>query len=127
MLDDRTAEQRDRDPVKHRMWNNKNNRAAWSWYLGRSPSVTALLPYAVPARREALSGLPASWIGVGDIDLFYEEDDRYATRLREAGVSCQLDVAPMAPHAFESLVPDAPMVREFWNKNYDFLRQQLKL
>jgi len=33
----------------------------------------------------------------------------------------------MAPHAFESLVADAPMVREFWNNNYNFLRQQLKL
>lgn len=127
MLDDRTAEQRDRDPIKHRMWNNKNNRAAWSWYLGYDQSETALLPYAVPSRREALSGLPNTWIGVGDIDLFYEENTNYAIRLRQAGVMCQLDVASMAPHAFESLVPDASISREFWNKNYDFLRQKLKL
>jgi len=124
MLDDRTAGQSDLDPINHRMWNNKNNRAAWSWYLGSAPSATT---YAVPARREILSGLPATWIGVGDIDLFYAEDRHYAARLNEAGVSCQLEIAPMAPHAFESLVADAPMVREFWNNNYNFLRQQLKL
>jgi len=64
---------------------------------------------------------------VGDIDLFYAEDRHYATRLSEAGTHCQLEIAPMAPHAFESLVADAPMVREFWNNNYNFLRQQLKL
>ena len=127
MLDDRTAERRDRDLIKHRMWNNTNNRAAWSWYLGSSQSETALRPYAVPAKREVLSGLPATWFGVGGIDLFYEEDAHYATRLREAGVSCQLDTVPMAPHGFESLVPDAPIVRKFWANNYDFLRQTLNL
>jgi hypothetical protein len=33
-------------------------------------------------------GLPPAWIGVGDVDLFLEEDRRYAERLTESGVSC---------------------------------------
>lgn len=127
MLDDRTANRTELDAIKHRMWTNKNNRAAWRHYLGQPPGAPNPPPYAVPGRRENLAGLPDAWIGVGDIDLFQEENCEYARRLQEAGVACRLDIFPGAPHGFEILAPEAPVTRECWEKNFGFLREVLEL
>jgi acetyl esterase/lipase len=74
MLDDRTAGRRELDGVNHFVWNNRLNRFGWRSYLGVEPGSECVPAYAVPSRREDLRGLPQAWIGVGDIDLFYEED-----------------------------------------------------
>ncbi len=73
MLDDRTAANYELDSINHRIWNNKSNRVGWSAYLGHPPGMPEVPEYAVPLRRENLSGLPRAWISVGDIELFYEE------------------------------------------------------
>ncbi len=125
MLDDRTAARTELDAVKHRMWSNRNNRGGWSYYLGQPPGAPELPPYAAASRRRDLSGLPTAWIGVGDIDLFCEENRRYAARLQEAGVECELEIAPGAPHGFESVAPDAPVTRALLESNYRFLRKVL--
>lgn len=127
MLDDRTAAQQDLDLINHRIWTNKSNRAGWSAYLGQPPGADEVAAYAVPARREDLSSLPPAWIGVGDIDLFFDEGRLYSRRLREAGVDCQLYVVPMAPHAFETFVPKASITRDLYRDNYRFLRESLGL
>ncbi len=125
MIDDRTAARRELDLINHRIWNNKNNRGGWSWYLGQPPGEPNVSEYAAPARREDLSGLPSTWIAVGDVDLFYEEDRQYSVRLTEAGVSCQLYVVPMAPHGFESFVLDASITHDLYKDYYRFLRESL--
>ncbi|MFC4562209.1 alpha/beta hydrolase [Nocardiopsis mangrovi] len=101
MLDDRTAARTELDEVGHWVWNNGLNRFGWRSYLGAEPGA-APAPYSVAARRDDLRGLPPAWIGVGDIDLFSEEDADYARRLRAAGVACELDIVPGAPHGFTS-------------------------
>jgi len=65
----------------------------------------------VPARRMDLSGLPPAWIGVGDIDLFHDEDRDYAQRMRDAGVATTFHVVPGAPHGFESWAPKTAISR----------------
>ena len=127
MLDDRTAARSELDAVKNRMWNNKNNRAGWTCYLGQAPGLADVPAYAAPARREDLSGLPPTWLGVGDVDLFYQEDIKYAERLKEAGVSCELKIVPGAPHAFETLVPTAPLSIDFMASHYAFIQQVLHI
>lgn len=127
MLDDRTAARRELDSVNHPIWNNRNNRGGWRWYLGQEPGAPALPDYAVPARREDLSGLPPAWIGVGDVDLFYEESRDYAARLKAAGVDCRFDPVPMAPHAFETFVPGASISRDYLGNNHRFLGEALGL
>lgn len=127
MLDDRTGARRDLDSAQHWIWNNRANRAAWSWYLGRPAGAEEVPRYAAAARYEDLAGLPAAWIGVGGVDLFLDEDRRYAERLRAAGVECELYIAPMAPHGFEVLVPEAPISREYFSAYYRFLRATLRL
>lgn len=127
MLDDRTAARHELDSINHRIWSNKSNRAGWSLYLGHSPGKPEVPQYAVPARREDLAGLPPAWIGIGDIDLFYDEISQYSVRLKEAGVDCQLYVVPMAPHGFEFFVPNASITRDLYNSYYCFIRESLGL
>ena len=111
MLDDRTAARRDLDAVGHLVWTNRSNRFGWRSYLGMDPGVVTPPAYAAAARRESLAGLPPAWIGVGDIDLFCEEDLAYAARLRAAGVAVETDVVPGAPHGFEIWARDSELAR----------------
>ncbi|MFJ1767763.1 alpha/beta hydrolase [Amycolatopsis sp. NPDC088138] len=113
MLDDRTAARRELDARRHRGWDNRLNRFGWRAYLGVEPGADVVPHYAVPARRENLAGLPPTWIGVGDIDLFHDEDAEYARRLRAAGVDTTVHVVPGAPHGFESWAPGTGFAREY--------------
>ncbi len=125
MLDDRTAAREELDRVNHFVWNNRANRFGWHSYLGVEPGAVTTSPYAVPARREVLQGLPPAWIGVGDIDLFYEEDQVYANRLRQAGVDVTLDVLPGAPHGSEAWAAGTTIVRDYVGRAQEWLRQAL--
>jgi len=103
MLDDRTATK----PANttHYLWSFANNRYAWGAYLGVPAGSEVVPKYAVPSRREDLSGLPPAWIGVGTLDLFHDEDVEYARRLEESGVKVDLKVTEGAFHASEMLFP----------------------
>lgn len=106
MLDDRTGAD---GPGRHVMWSARDNRIAWQWYLGSAdPAV------AVPARRTDLAGVAPAWVGVGSLDLFWDESVSYANRLREAGVPTHLHVADGAFHAFDMIAPNASVSQRFF-------------
>ena len=65
------------------------------------------------AAHSDLSGLPPTWIGVGDQDLFHDEDLAHARRLRAAGVPCTLHVEPGMYHGADANAEDAPSMRAF--------------
>ena len=114
MLDDRTVLRTDLDPNGVHLWTPASNRYAWTAYLGREPSLHAEPPaHAAPARRKDLAGLPPAWVGVGDLDLFLDEDVAYARRLEEAGVPCELVVVPGMWHGADSIVPSAGTSNRF--------------
>jgi acetyl esterase/lipase len=95
-------------------WTPRSNAYAWTCYLGHPPRADELRPYAAAARRDDLSGLPPAWIGVGDLDLFLEEDLEYARRLEKAGVPVTVLVEPGMYHAAEvELHATAPAMRAF--------------
>lgn len=126
MLDDRTALRDDLTQVEHILWNNKNNQFGWSSYLGRKAGLEDPSPkWAVPGRRINLYNLPPTWIGVGDLDLFLEEDRAYAAALRAAGVECEFLEVPRAPHGFDGLVPNAEVSLRFVDSLEAFLRTRL--
>lgn len=112
MLDDRTALRRPAPGVGRLLWRPRSNRFGWTSYLGRAPRHQDAPHYAAPARRETLTGLPPAWIGVGDLDLFHDENVAYAERLTAQGVPVQLEVQPRMHHAADQLT-DAPTVRRF--------------
>ncbi|MEU4520470.1 alpha/beta hydrolase [Amycolatopsis sp. NPDC024027] len=113
MLDDRTAARRGLDTAGHRVWDNRLNRFGWRAYLGTEPGAPVVPLYAVPARRDDVTGLPETWIGVGDIDLFHDEAAEYARRLRAAGVATTFHVVPGGPHGFEAWAPSSELSRRY--------------
>lgn len=125
MLDDRTALRADIDDSNSPTWSQKSNRFGWGSYLGGQYGTDEIPAYSVPARREDLSGLPPAWIGVGTLDVFYEEDMIYAQRLREAGIECGLNIIEGAFHGFDVFDPDLPIVQEFRKEQISALKKYL--
>ena len=125
MLDDRTAARRELDSVKHILWNNVSNRVGWRAYLGVTPGSDGVASYASPSRRGDLTGLPPTWIGAGDIELFFDEDRACAEALTDAGVDCTFDVVPGGPHAFESLAAKSAVGSAYLAHARDWLRRRI--
>lgn len=113
MLDDRTVLRADLDERAFRLWDNRSNRVGWSAYLGHEAGGSEASPIAVPARNEDLRGLPPTWIGVGALDLFHDEDLAYGERLRSADVPCETIVIDGVFHGFDGIVPDSAATRRF--------------
>jgi acetyl esterase/lipase len=113
MVDDRTALRTDIDESSFRLWNNKANAFGWRAYTGQEPGAANQPLNSVPARVESLAGLAPAWIGVGNCDLFHDEDLAYAARLREAGVPCDVEVVDGAFHGFDAIAAKTPVVKAF--------------
>ena len=112
MLDDRTPT-RPADRRGALVWTRRSNAFAWDAYLGDGHAEREVPAYAAPARRTDLAGLPPAWIGVGDLDLFHDEDVDYARRLEAAGVPVELLVEPGMYHAADILAARATSMRAF--------------
>jgi len=125
MLDDRTAARFDLKGKKFLIWPQESNQFGWESYLCQPCGEHTAPIYAVPARRENLSGLPPAWIGVGSMDLFHDEVAAYARKLTECGVECELVVVPGAFHGFDAFNPQIPIVREFRESQIDALKKHL--
>lgn len=123
MLDDRTCLLPAPDNLDRLVWTPASNRFGWEAYLGRMIGQEPIPPYAVPARRENLSGLPPAWIGVGTLDLFYDENLAYAEKLRKCGVDCELKIVPGAYHGFDVLRLRSNVVADFREAQIAALRR----
>lgn len=124
MLDDRTGSVV--RPPPHQgavLWNEQRNRFGWGSLLGMPAGSDDVPRGSVPARVVDLAGLPPTWIGVGSIDLFVDEDIDYARRLAAAGVPVCLNVVPGAFHLFD--VFDVPIARRFRADLVEWLRTAL--
>ncbi len=94
MLDDRTALP-DPQLVPFVTWTYDDNITGWQALLGDSVGRDGVTAYAAPARATDLSLLPPTYIDVGDLDIFRDEDITYARRLAAAGVATELHVHPV--------------------------------
>jgi len=110
MLDDRTAP-RDPQVEPFLTWSYDDNLTGWGALLGDDAGGDTVSSYTAPARADDLTGLPDTYIDVGDLDIFRDEDIGYARRLADAGVPTELHVYPGCPHAFEALAPGADVSR----------------
>lgn len=123
MLDDRTGSTR--APPSHVGtigWDAAANRFGWESFLGGAAGGARVPAGASPARVADLAKLPPTFIGVGDIDLFVEENFDYARRLVLAGVPTELVVVPGAFHAFDFVAPEARVSRDFTGAWKAFLK-----
>lgn len=130
MLDDRTGSSRFVPPSIGRLvWTASDNRLGWGAFLGMPPGTTSVPTDAVPARAAHLAGLPPTYIAVGSIDLFVNEDIDFAQRLVDAGVGTELLVSPGAFHGFD-LFPEAAgstILKQFNDARLLALRRGLKI
>jgi acetyl esterase/lipase len=121
MLDDRTVTSAEPHPYTGEyIWTPDANRFGWTALLGQEPGGTDISPYAAAARADHLEGLPPTFISVGALDLFLEEDLEYARRLMREGVPTELHVYPGAFHGF-NMVPGAQVVQAFVRDYLDAL------
>lgn len=112
MLDDRTGTTSDPHPhTGHFVWTPEKNRFGWNSLLGVTPGGPDVPAAAVPARAADVSGLPPTFISVGALDLFLEEDMEFVRRLTRAGVPVELHVIPGAYHGF-GMAQGAPQVTQ---------------
>ena len=105
------------------VWTAEANRFGWSALLGVPAGGATVPAAAVPARVKSVAGLAPAFIGVGSIDLFVEEDLVYAQRLINSGVPTEVVVVPGAYHAFDALVPDSSVSKNFNNAWNDALKR----
>lgn len=102
MIDDRTCVSPDPHPFAgDYLWTPARNRFGWTSLLGHAPGGADVSPYAAAARVEDMRGLPPTFLAVGALDLFLEENLSYARRLSRAGVPIELHVYPGAFHGFQ--------------------------
>lgn len=107
MLDDRTTSPDPHLAVETLTWTYEDNVTGWGALLGEAAGGDDVSIYAAPARAEDLTGLPPTYLDIGDLDIFREENVSYARRLSAAGVPTELHLHPGCPHAFEALAPAA--------------------
>ncbi|KWI60658.1 alpha/beta hydrolase [Burkholderia pseudomultivorans] len=124
MLDDRTCTRTPHPHAGEFVWTAASNRFGWTALLGHAPGADGVSPYAAAARAERLDGLPPTFIAVGALDLFVDENVDYARRLVRAGVPTELHVFPGAVHGFD-VVPDARLSASARRLSHDALRRFL--
>jgi acetyl esterase/lipase len=124
MLDDRTGSTRKVPvPIGTLLWTADANRFGWRSFLGQEPGGASVPAKAVPARLQDFKGLPPTFVGVGSIDLFVQEDIAYAHRLIDAAVPTQLVVMPGAFHGFDQIGAGTLIGKSFNAMKLDALRR----
>ena len=106
------------------VWSKHSNTFGWKSYLGDLYGSKDVPYYAAPARATDLSGLPPSYVSVGTVDGFRDEDIDYALRLNQAGVPCELHVYPGAPHGYH-IAQDSATTRQSAQDTERWLARQV--
>ena len=100
MLDDRNTTPR-ADARGVMLWSYDDNITGWDALLGDKRGGEGVSPYAAPARAGSLADLPPTYLMVGDLDIFRDEDIEYVSRLTRSGVPVEFHLVPGAPHGFD--------------------------
>jgi acetyl esterase/lipase len=121
MLDDRNV---NADPMIEDVasWKSGDNRTGWDAILGSNRGKSDVKPSAAPARMIDATGLPSTFIDVGELDIFRDEDIDYAKKLVQAGISCELHVYPGCIHGFELMAPQANVSQRALQNRYQAIR-----
>jgi len=114
MLDDRTGSTRQAPShIGTLVWTAELNRRGWTALLGVPAGSERVPDGAVPARIADISNLPPTYIAVGALDLFVDEDIAYAQRLINAGIPVEMHIVPGAYHGFDIFAPQAAITQRF--------------
>lgn len=101
MINDQNVQSAEEAGSDHHIWSRASNLFGWQAYLGELYGQAEVPYHAAASRAENLAGLPPTFIAVGELDLFLDDDIEYAQRLLRAGVPTELHVYPGAWHGFD--------------------------
>ena len=103
------------------MFNGPDIAPSARYYLGKLPLDT---PLASPLYAD-LKGLPPLLLHVGADEILRDDSTRLAERARAAGVSVQIKIWPVVPHAWQLAPHKIPEARQSLRETSDFLRSQI--
>jgi acetyl esterase/lipase len=126
MLDDRNTTPSSREITDIGIWDRETNIRAWRIILGEQAGGAVVSSYSAPARAKDLAGLPPTFIAVGELDVFRDEDMDYASRLVVSGVPTDFHLYSGAYHAFDVLAPDSERATSFRETWYGFLTREFR-
>ncbi len=107
MLDDRNLVANEQI-APFAFWKNDDNITGWTALLGADKAgkpEADVSHYCAPARAKSLAGLPSTYIDIGGLDIFRDEDFEYASRLAKEDIEVEFHLYPGVPHAFELFAP----------------------
>ena len=125
MLDDRAITPSSQELDGAGVWDRTSNLTGWTALLGDARGGPDVSPYAAPARAQDLSGLPATFIDVGSVETFRDEDIDYAARLSRAGISVELHVWPGGFHGFDGMAPHTALAQASRTTRLGYMRRAL--
>jgi len=125
MLDDRCITPSSQELDGEGIWDRTSNRTGWTALLGEACGGPDVSPYAAPARAEDLTGLPATFIDVGSVETFRDEDIDYAVRLSRAGVSVEFHLWPGGFHGFDMMAPQSALAQAARATRLGYVRRAL--
>lgn len=102
------------------IWDRAANIEAWDWFLGGNEADGIASPL-----KADLAGLPPTFIDVGDVDLFRDEDLVFVQRLLEAGVVTEFHLYPGSFHGSETFAPEAALSQRIMATRIGALRTAL--
>jgi acetyl esterase/lipase len=111
MLDDRNETISSHQVDGIGIWDRHSNDTGWDAYLGERRKNSDLSIYAAPGRATDLTGLPPTYLEVGSVDVFRDEDVAFATKIWAAGGVAELHVWPGGFHLYDVFAPDAAISR----------------
>ncbi|KAK4941903.1 hypothetical protein LTR10_018233 [Elasticomyces elasticus] len=87
-------------------WAPDDNLTGWWTYIGRDKAgKDDVSPYAAASRVESVQGLAPLYLDVPGLDIFRDENIRYAQRFAAADIATELHLYPSLPHSFEAFTP----------------------
>ncbi|MCU1375741.1 MAG: lipase, partial [Actinomycetia bacterium] len=107
------------------VWSRESNTFGWQSYLGELYGTDDVPYTAAPARCEDLAGLPPTFVSVGTVDGFHDEDVTYALRLNQAGVPTELHTYPGASHAYHAAT-ESRIARQSRRDQLEWLAHQVR-
>ena len=111
MLDDRNQTVSSHQVDGEGVWDRTSNFTGWNALLGSRRGTDDVSIYASPARATDLSGLPPTFIDVGSVEVFRDEDVAYASQIWADGGIAELHVWPGGFHSFDLLAPQTAMAK----------------
>lgn len=102
-------------------WTKEDTAHALDFALGEDREGASI--YTLPASATDLSGLPPTYLDVGEADVFRDQDVDFANRLWSDGVSTEFHVWLGAWHAFDTFAPEAEVSRKAMQARLEWVKR----